>query len=201
MRDIIRMIVVVAVLCACAGGLLAGVKSGTASKIEFQQLKFVKGPAIREILKGCTNDPITDRFKLKDGETERTFFVGVFDGKPNAVAFETYGKGFGGRIGIMVGVDLETDKVVGLGITTHSETPGLGARAKTDETFKGRFKGLSIMEPFKVKADGGKVDAVTGATVTSRGVCAAVTATSEFYKRLKPQILEKAGAFAKRGEK
>ncbi|MBW2196137.1 MAG: electron transporter RnfG, partial [Deltaproteobacteria bacterium] len=44
MRDIIRMIVVLAVLAACSGGLLAAVKSGTAAKIEVQQLTFVKGP-------------------------------------------------------------------------------------------------------------------------------------------------------------
>lgn len=68
-------------------------------KIEYQQLTFVKGPAIRDILKGCTNDPIVDRFKLVDGETETSFFVGVFDGKANKVSFETYGKGFGGEIG------------------------------------------------------------------------------------------------------
>ncbi|MBW2020406.1 MAG: RnfABCDGE type electron transport complex subunit G [Deltaproteobacteria bacterium] len=197
MRDIIRMIVVLAVLCALSGGLLAAVKSGTAEKIEYQQLKFVKGPAIKEILKGCSNDPIVDRFKLQDGDVERSFFVGVFDGKPNSVAYETFGKGFGGPIGIMVGVNLETDKVIGMGVTTHSETPGLGARAKTDETFKGSFKGLSINEPVKVKTDGGEVDAVTGATITSRGVCAGITESAEFYKRLKPQIVEKAKAFAK----
>ncbi|HID28714.1 MAG TPA: electron transporter RnfG, partial [Desulfobacterales bacterium] len=50
MRDIIRMIVVLGVLAAASGVLLAGVKSGTAAKIEYQQLKFVKGPAIKKIL-------------------------------------------------------------------------------------------------------------------------------------------------------
>ena len=195
------MIIVVCVLCGFSGGLLAAVRSGTKERIELQQVKFVKGPAIKEILHGCTNDPITDRFKVKDGKTQRSFFVGVFDGKPKAVAFETDGKGFGGFIGIMVGVDLETDKVIGIAITIHSETPGLGARAKTDERFKGSFKDLSIKGPFKVKADGGKVDAVAGATITSRGICAGVTGSSAFYKRLKPEILEKANAFANHGKK
>jgi electron transport complex protein RnfG len=101
MRDVIRMILVLGILGAVSGGGLALVKAGTAAKIEYQQLKFVKGPAILEILKGCTNDPLVDRFKIKDGETERSFYVGVFDGKPKAVAYETYGKGFGGDIGIM----------------------------------------------------------------------------------------------------
>jgi electron transport complex protein RnfG len=198
MRDVIRMILVLGILGAVSGGGLALVKAGTAAKIEYQQLKFVKGPAILEILKGCTNDPLVDRFKIKDGDTERSFYVGVFDGKPKAVAYETYGKGFGGDIGVMIGVNLETDQLLGMGVTTpFSETPGLGARAKTDENFKGSFKGLSMNEPVKVKVDGGKVDAISGATVTSRGVCAAVTDSEGFYSKLKPQILEKAQAFAK----
>jgi len=106
MRDIIQMIVVLAVMGAASGGGLALIKSGTAEKIEYQQLKFVKGPAIKEILVGSTNDPIVDRFKLKDGEVERSFFVGIFDGKPEAVVFESFGKGFGGDVGLMVGVNL-----------------------------------------------------------------------------------------------
>ena len=197
MRDIIRMIVVLGVLSAASGVLLAGVKSGTAAKIEYQQLKFVKGPAIIKILEGCSNDPLTDRFKIQDGEVERSFYVGVFDGKANAVAYETFGKGFGGDVGIMVGVNIETDELLGIGVTTHSETPGLGSRAKDDPSFGAQFKGMSINKPFKVKPDGGEVDAVSGATVTSRGVCAGVTDSSGFFTKLKPQIIEQAKAFAK----
>ena len=196
MRDIIRMIVVLSVLAACGGALLAGVRSGTAAKIEYQQLKFVKGPAIIEILQGCTNDPIVDRFKIKDGEIDRGFYVGVFDGKANAVAYETFGKGFGGDIGVMVGVSLETDELLGMGVTTHAETPGLGSRAKDDPSFRAQFKGLPIAEPVKVKPDGGQIDAVSGATITSQGVCQGVTDSAEVYTRLKPQIVEQARTFA-----
>ncbi len=197
MRDIIRMILVLGVLGAVSGGGLAMVKSSTAAKIEYQQLKFVKGPAIMKILQGCSNDPLVDRFKIMDGEAERSFFVGVFDGKPNTVAFESFGTGFKGQIGMMVGVDLETDKLVGIGVTTHSETPGLGSRAKDDPKFRAQFKGMSITDPFKVKTDGGQVDAVSGATITSRGVCAGLVAGSEIYNRVKPQIVEQTKAFAK----
>ena len=197
MRDIIRMIVVLGVMSACSGWLLAGVKSGTAEQIEYQQLKFVKGPAIKMILQGCSNDPLVDRFKIKDGEIERGFYVGVFDGKANAVAYETFGKGFGGDVGIMVGINVETDELLGIGVTTHSETPGLGSRAKDDPSFGAQFKGMSLQEPFKVKPDGGQVDAVSGATITSRGVCAGITDSAGFYTKLKPQIIEQARAFAK----
>jgi electron transport complex protein RnfG len=195
MRDIIKMIVVLGVLGAFSGGGLAFVKKNTEAKIEYQQLKFVKGPAIQEIMEGSSNDPLVDRFKIKDGEVERSFFVGVFDGKAN-VAFEAEGKGFGGAIGLMVGVNLETDELLGMGVTTHSETPGLGARAKDDPSFRAQFKGMSLNQPFKVMTDGGKVDAVSGATITSKGVCGGMNQGAEFYKKLKPQIIEKAAAFA-----
>ena len=78
MREIIRMITVLTVLCAFSGGLLAALRDGTQERIENQQLEFVKGPAIRAILKGSSNDPIADRFKIKDGETERNIFVGQY---------------------------------------------------------------------------------------------------------------------------
>ena len=195
MREIIKMIVVLTVLSAFSGGLLAAIRGGTKDKIEAQQLEFVKGPSIRNILEGCSNDPIVDRFKIKDGDIERSFFVGVFDGKANKVAFESAGKGFGGDIGLMVGINLDNDKIIGIDVTTHSETPGVGSKAKTDPKLSNQFKELDLVRSFKVKPDGGEIDAMSGATVTSRGVCVGVTEAGNIYKRLKPQIAEKIKEF------
>ena len=191
MREMIKMVIVLTLLSAVSGGLLAAVRNGTKDRIENQQLQLVKGPAIRAILEGCTNDPVAERFKLMDGTTERSFFVGVFNGKPDTVAFEATGKGFGGPLGLMVAVNLTDDKLVGIGVTTHSETPGLGARAKTDIGFAKQFKGLSIQTPPKVTSDGGSINALSGATITSRGVCGGVTEAEQIYQRLKPQISDK----------
>lgn len=191
MRDMIRLFVVVAVFSIVAGGLLAALRGATEARIEYNELKFVKGPSLKLILEGSSNDPLNDRFKLKDGDIERDFFIGEFNGKRDTVAFESFGKGFGGEIGVMVAVNLKDDKIVGLGVTTHSETPGVGSRAKTEPAFSEQFKGLSLKEPFKVKADGGKIDAVSGATITSRGICGAVMELAEVYSRLKSNILEK----------
>jgi electron transport complex protein RnfG len=191
MREMIKLFLAVFLFSSIAGGVLAAVRNGTKDRIEYQQLKFVKGPTIQEILEGCTNDPLVDRFKIPDGDKERDFFVGEFAGKRNIVAFETFGKGFGDDIGVIVAVNVENDEIVGVGVTTHKETPGVGSRAKTDPSFSSQFKGLSIKEPFKVKADGGQIDAISGATVSSRGVCGAVTASSEIYSRLKDEIRKK----------
>jgi electron transport complex protein RnfG len=195
MREIIKMFVVLTVLSASAGGLLAALEKGTKDRIESQELEFVKGPAIKGILDGASNDPIADRFKITDGAVEQSFFVGRFDGKATAVVFEGTGKGFGGALGLVIGVNIDDDKILGVGVTTHSETPGLGATAKDDPAFVSQFKDASIADPFKVTSDGGKVNAMSGATITSRGVCAGVTASGNLYKKLKPQIAEKLKEF------
>ncbi len=109
MREMIKMVVVLTILSSFSGGLLASIRNETKERIEYQKLKFVKGPAIKEILKGSENDPIVDRFKIADGKIERSFFIGVFNGEPNTVAFECYGKGFGGDMGVMVGVNIKND--------------------------------------------------------------------------------------------
>jgi H+/Na+-translocating ferredoxin:NAD+ oxidoreductase subunit G len=191
MREMLKLFVVVTLFGAISGGLLAGVRAGTKERIEYQQIKFVKGPAILQIMKGCSNDPLSTRFKIKDGKQERSFFVGVLDGKPKVVAFESSGKGYGGNLDIMVAVNVDDDEIVGVGVTTHRETPGVGARVQSDPTFVAQFKGQSIKEPFKVRAEGGKIDAISGATVSSRGVTGAVVASGEIYSRLKSSILEK----------
>lgn len=191
MREMIKMVIVLTVLCSMSGGLLAALRDGTKDEIENQQLAFVKGPAIKKILEGATNDPIKDRFKIKDEEIERSFFVGVFDGKAETVTFESSGKGYGGAIGMMVGVNLTDDKIVGVAVTTHSETPGIGTKAQTDPSFAKQFKGARLADEFKVKSDGGKIDAISGATVTSRGIAFAVTDAAKIYSKMKPQIAEK----------
>jgi len=190
MKEMIKMVVVLTILSVLSGGGLAALRENWQEDIEKQQLKFVKGPAIMAVLPGVSNDPTEKRFKLNPGtKEERRFFVGIKDGKKE-VAFETTGKGFGGDIGIMIGVDPETDKILGIGVTTHSETPGLGSRAKSEPAFTDQFKGKSLLEPQKVKTDGGQIDALSGATVTSRGVAQGVTDGGAVYKSLKPQIIE-----------
>jgi electron transport complex protein RnfG len=197
MGELIKMVVVLTVLAVLSGGMLSGLRNATAARIEVQQLKFVKGPAIKAILKGVSNDPIKDRFAIKDGETERKVFVGKFDDKANTVVLESFGKGYGGDIGLMVAINVEDDTIVGAGVTTHSETPGLGATAKDDPGFVSQFKGLPIEETFKVTNDGGKVNAMSGATITSRAVCAAATEAGSIYQKLKPQLSEKLKEFNK----
>ena len=190
MREMIKMVVVLTILSFFSGGVLAYLRNSTQERIDNQVLEFVKGPAVRAIFEGATNDPIKDRFSIKDGETERTFFVGVFDGEPGGVAFETSGKGYGGDVGLMVGINVKDNVLLGVGVTTHAETPGMGAKAKSDPSFVSQFKDLALGESFKVTNDGGSINAISGATITSRAVSSAATDADNMYQKLKSQIAD-----------
>lgn len=196
MLEYAKMIIVLSILSLISGGLLAFINNKYKEAIEVNELDFVKGPAIKTILSGSSNNPIEDRFKIMDGENERIIFVGKFDGKANSVVLESIGKGYGGDLGIVFGINITENKIVGVAVTTHTESPGLGANAKDDPTFVSQFKGLPAVGPFKVTTDGGQINAMTGATITSKAVCKAATDAAEAYKKLKPQIEEKLTDFA-----
>ncbi|MBW2584145.1 MAG: RnfABCDGE type electron transport complex subunit G [Deltaproteobacteria bacterium] len=197
MREMIKMVVVLTILSFFSGGVLAYIRNNTQERIENQVLEFVKGPAIRAIFEGAGNNPIADRFTLKDGDIERTFFVGVFDGEPRGVAFETAGKGYGGDVGLMVGIDVKDNQLIGVGVTTHGETPGMGAKAKSDPSFTAQFMGLALEQPIAVTLDGGSISAISGATITSRAVSSAATDADKIYQKLKTQIADKLKEFKK----
>ena len=197
MREMIKMVVVLTILTFFSGGVLAYLRNTTQERIDNQVLEFVKGPAVRTIFEGVGNNPIADRFAIKDGDLERTFFVGNYEGEPLGVAFETSGKGYGGEVGLMVGINVKDGKLIGVGVTTHAETPGMGAKAKSDPNFVAQFKDLGLEEPIKVTTDGGSINAISGATITSRAVSAAATDAGEIYRKLKPQIEEKLMGFKK----
>jgi electron transport complex protein RnfG len=197
MGEMIKMVVVLTILSSFSGGLLAALKDGTKERIENQELNLVKGPAVRQILEGSSNDPVADRIKMQIGDEEKTLFIGVFDGEANTVAFETEGKGFADKFGLVVAVNTDTDKLVGIGVTTHKETPGLGANAKENPSFAAQFKGLPVDQPVKVTTDGGSINALSGATITSRGVCAATTEALKLYSEIKPQLLDQIKAAGK----
>jgi electron transport complex protein RnfG len=88
--------------------------------------------------------------------------------------------GFDNTITMMVGVD-KSGNVLGIDVISHTETAGLGAVSDADTpagiAFREQFKGAS--GSVSVTKDGGQMDAITGATITSRAVCAGVNAALE----------------------
>ncbi len=87
-------------------------------------------------------------------------------------------KGYGGDISVMTGVDSE-GKVTGVNILSHAETAGLGAKA-AEQDFRDRFIGhIFGITVSKDKTGENSIDAITGATITSRAVVDAVNAAIE----------------------
>ena len=189
MKEIAKMLIVLTSICGICGLLLATVKDSTKVRIEEQELLNVKGPAVKKVLAGSSNDLIKDRKKLKIKDKEIVVFVGKKNDQVWAIAYEVAGKGFGGDISLMVGFDVVSDKLTGIGVTLHKETPGLGSRIAEDG-FASIFKGKEMGSAFKIKGDGGEIDAITGATISSRGVCSAVTRGIEIYNEIKSQVVK-----------
>ena len=160
---ILRLALTLLVITAVVAVALAGVNSITAPKIE--QLNAEKTQqAIEAVLPGGFDTQITDH-------TDDTGLVtNVYSGA-NGYAFEVTPAGFDNTITMMVGVDHD-GKVLGISIVSHTETSGLGAVAAAStsagESFRGQFVGMS--GSVSVTKDGGEVDALTGATITSRAV-------------------------------
>jgi electron transport complex protein RnfG len=189
MKEVTQMIVVLSVICAVCGLALSGVRAMTEERIEYQVLTNVQGPKVKLVLEGAENDLITDRKKIKVNNEEILLFIGNKQGKPWAIAYETIGNGFGGDLKVMVGYDLGQRKLTGIQVISHKETPGLGSRV-TEDQFTQRFRGLSLDAKFSPKNDGGDIDAVTGATYSSRGVCEAIQNSIELYPEIKALALK-----------
>ncbi len=89
-------------------------------------------------------------------------------------AFLAVGKGYGGLIDILIGLENETT-IKGVTIISHLESPGLGARI-TESAFTDQFIGENITN-VTLRQNDGEIDAITGATISSRAVVDAIRAT------------------------
>ena len=188
MKSIVQMILVLSLLCGTAGFCLSYLKMTTAARIESQALTFVQGPAILEVFKNAENAPIADRktFTLSDGRTVNVFPC-IQGGTLTGVALEQFGSGYGGDLGVVVGFRIQEDTLAGIGITTMKETAGVGTKVK-EPSFLKQFPGKSL--PVQLRSQGGEIDAISGATVSSNGVITAVDKAVAIYKELKPLLLE-----------
>ncbi|MGI6110490.1 MAG: RnfABCDGE type electron transport complex subunit G [Eubacteriaceae bacterium] len=101
-------------------------------------------------------------------------------------AIKTTPSGYGGDIEMLTGVSTD-GKVTGISILSQSETAGLGAKS-TDPAFSGQYKGLSAEEDVTVvkgqSASGNQIEAITGATITSKAVTLGVNAADAAAKVL-----------------
>jgi electron transport complex protein RnfG len=131
--------------------------------------------AIKQVVPEFDNNPNNEMYRLPTGEGDS---LEIYPAKKNGeivgYAVNTYTtKGFSGNISLIAG--FKTDgTIVNISVLEHKETPGLGSKM-TDPGFSDQFTGKNPAEfMLKVKKDGGAVDAITAATISSRAFCDAV---------------------------
>ena len=192
---LINMLIALLVITAVSGGVLGLVYGMTKDAIaEVDQKK--NEAAIQAVLP--LEGEITykaDTMTFTDEGVEMTFPCNLaYDANGNfqGAAVKTSEGGFGGKIDMMVGF-LADGTIKGTDVLSHSETPGLGAN------MTGKFKDQFVDKnpaDFKltVSKDGGDVDAITAATITSRAFSKAVDKAYKAFMANKAQFTNNAPA-------
>jgi len=176
-----NMVLTLFLVTGIAALALGGVYSLTKEPIAIARQKKLEAaikavlPDFDTIVKEKVPDPDGDSLILYNAEKE---------GSPTGVAVKTYSnKGFGGTIDIMVGF-AEDGTITNTTVLSQKETPGLGDKMKKSKSnFSEQFIGKDPANfKLKVKKDGGDVDAITAATISSRAFCDALQRAYDTYK-------------------
>ena len=183
---LVNMLVALLVITAVSGGVLGLVYGLTKDKIaEVEQKK--NEAAIKEVLplEGVTYKALTITHEGSEFPCNL-----AYDANNNfkGAAIKTSEGGFGGKIEIMVGI-LADGTIKGTSVLSHSETPGLGANMTGK--FKDQFVDKNPTE-FKlaVTKDGGNVDAITAATISSRAFTKAIDKAYQAFMANKEQFMK-----------
>ena len=171
---VIRLTVTLLLICVVMAAALGAVNQITEPMIA--QIQYEKTQAaVSAVLEGGGNS-------VDFPETANV--TSVYQGA-NGYAVEVTPAGFGGAITMMVGVDNEGN-VTGISVIDHAETAGLGdvaaASTTAGENFRAQFVGLS--GTVSVTKDGGQVEAITSATITSRAICDGVNTALDCVKAM-----------------
>jgi electron transport complex protein RnfG len=154
--------------------------------------KLQKQNAIETVLPNFDNDPLEKIDKRSVDADTLYFYMAQEKGEWIGTAVETFtNKGFSGKFKLMVSFTPD-GKIYDISVLEHHETPGLGDKIEkeksldksTGKSWSSQFEGKDPAEfRLAVKKDGGDVDAITAATISSRAFCDAVQrAYDEFIK-------------------
>lgn len=133
------------------------------------------------------NDLLEDRKVVRDDEGNPVVvYTATKKGGHTGFAFATTGRGYAGDIELILGVDTD-GKLLGVRVIAHAETPGLGDKIEIEKDdwilgFDGRSLENTTKAQWRVKKDGGEIDALTGATITPRAVVEAVYGGLVFFR-------------------
>ncbi|MFH1319658.1 MAG: RnfABCDGE type electron transport complex subunit G [Bacteroidota bacterium] len=177
--NMVLTLFVVTLLASTSLGYIYEITKGPIARTK----KLRKLKAIKQVVPEFTNNPDEEKYKVAspDGLDSLVFYPAKKDGEIIGTAIETYTtKGFSGLIKIMAGFKPD-GSIYNISVLEHKETPGLGTKM-ADAKFKNQFVGINPSDfLLKVKKDGGQVDAITAATISSRAFCDAVQKAHDAY--------------------
>ncbi|HTY44595.1 MAG TPA: RnfABCDGE type electron transport complex subunit G [Patescibacteria group bacterium] len=169
MRQMARYGFILMVICVVASGLLAAVNALTKEKI-VAQARAEEEDSLREVLPGAL------RFEAVNSADQLLYYKGYDkQGRLVGVAFKASGKGYSSQIETMAGMSLN-GVITAIKVVSHNETPGLGSRVAEPE-FAALFANRNVGQL-------GQVQAITGATISSRAVINAVQRRAEEVRGL-----------------
>ncbi len=172
---IAHLAAVLLVITGVVAGLLGATNSITAPLIAENNEK-----ALQSALQALIPDGEFEEIEANDPNGVVRAVYKAADDKGYCV--EAAPGGFGGPIDMIVGINAD-GTLAGIKILSMTETPGLGAKA-SDEAFAGQYVGAPADGSLAVTKDGGSIEAITGATITSRAVTNGVDAACEYVASL-----------------
>ena len=196
-----NMFLSLSIICLTVALLLSQVNRMTVKPIAAAKANKLQ-KAIRDVVPEFDNDPTVEAFLMADaqGDSLLVYPAKKGDERVGYAVSSFSNNGFGGKIQIMVGFDMN-NKIVNYSVLSHAETPGLGS--KMGEWFKNDDKpaqsvlGRDLSQgALTVSKDDGSVDAVTAATISSRAFLEAVNKAYSAYSGSKDAL---SGATHKKG--
>lgn len=181
-----NMVIVLLVITFVAGISLAFVQQITQKPIaNAHQQKQID--AISIVVPTFDNNPLENCTKVAvDGDSVSIYTATKDNQVVGYAVLSTSNAGFGGQIQVMVGLQ-PNGTIYNTSVVAHQETPGLGDRMTT-EKFRSQFKGFDCKtKKAIVKKDGGDVDALTAATISSRAFCGTIRKAYNAYLELTQQ--------------
>lgn len=177
----LNMFLVLTLISVIAGAGLAAVYNVTKEPIEKANLEKQQA-AIKAVLPEGAE--VGEEVMVNDNR----IFPATLDGAFGGMAIEVNTNGFGGNIKMMVGFDAN-GAMVDYSILELAETPGLGSKLVDWFRTKSDMRGALVSDgEVKVSKDGGKYDAITAATISSRAFMVGINAAMATYTEALPQF-------------
>lgn len=179
MKDIPHFALVLTLVAGLSAGSLAWLNTITRPKIIAQQQQELDA-GIKQVLPGSENGIVE---AVEDGESV-SFYKGYSDTDARSLigyAFLIAPQGYSSNIRTIVGVDSSCSRVLSIKVLSQKETPGLGTKCeevRSGETapwFQEQFKDRAYSD-LMLDKDGGTIESITGATITSRAIMNGVAA-------------------------